>query len=357
MNGVRTGASFRLWCVLILLVIGGCSATDSPEARFDDYLSRLARTLDVSSPSSQAPPRLRYPDKRSLQLVIETPRTGWIGLFQLHRCGLVNLVSERNSILGRVAPPQDRLAYESRLLAGLKQCRTELDSKEDTADDRDLRRQLDALIEIKRRAVPRIFWNLTLADDAMAHLFSVAPPPLGLKASALGRASRQALTRLADAGRTLAEGGLLDASALSKSYEILEGSTYGGQLQSAALVAVARLDAATAMLQQRMARRPICFNAQPNRRARTLYTILREVYGPNVQSYLADLVRAGREWRAAVASLVDAQQVAPRPAFTAYETRTLSAKTGVWAALDTAIVRHTKSWQDAMGQCNLMPGE
>ena len=45
-------------CMTVL--IAGCSATDGPTARFDDYLPRLARTLgqDLTPPTPEPP----YPD-------------------------------------------------------------------------------------------------------------------------------------------------------------------------------------------------------------------------------------------------------------------------------------------------------
>lgn len=341
-----------------MLCIGGCGASDSPATRFDDYLARLARTLDVARPDP--PPRSArlYPDKRRLQWPVETPRTGWIGFFQLHRCGLVNLVSERNSILGRVAPAQDRLAYESTLLAGLIACRNRLtgDTARPTEEDREFIARLDELIQIKRQAVPRIFWNRTFGDDAMAHLFSLAGRAPTLTPTATGRESRRALERLAGAGETLAAGAVLQAKTLAIAYRQLEAATYGGQLQQAAIDAATALDAARTMIDSRLARRAVCFNNTPSRRGRTLETILRSVYGPRIQPYLADLVRAGRQWRHTVDHLIAVQRVAPPDVFTQYRRATLNADNGIWAALDTAIARHTRRWQDLLGECGLMPG-
>ena len=352
-TAVRT--PIALFMVLLCLLIGGCTAKDSPEARFDDYQDRLARTLEVVRPIAVAPSAQLYPGKRELQLALETPRTGWIGLFQLHRCGLVNLVSERNSILGRVAPAHQRLAYESKLLAGLQSCRT--DTADDKTADDDFKARLNELIAIKEQAVPAIFWNYTLGGDASAHLFSLAGRPPTATPTAAGRDSRAALEDLSSAGRRLADGETLDADELAAIYQRLESSTYGGQLQSAAISATAALDAARAMIDRRLARRPVCFNGRPSRRGRTLQTILLQVYGPGVQAYLADLVRAGREWRAAVATLVDVQRVPLPQTWTAYQQATLAPDSGVWARLDTAIHRHTKRWQDMLGDCGLMPGQ
>ncbi|MES1923884.1 hypothetical protein T31B1_01135 [Salinisphaera sp. T31B1] len=338
-----------------MCVIGGCTGQDSPETRFDDYLARLARTLDTPRPSPSAPVARAYPDKRRLQRPVETPRTGWIGLFELHRCGLVNLVSERNSILGRVAPAHQRLAYESQLLAGLTRCRKELSAEAATADP-DFVDRLDTLIARKRDAVPRIFWNRTLGGDAVIHVFSLAGRPPGLTPTASGRATRQAIGALASAGDALARGDRLDADTLAGFYRTLEASTYGGQLQIAAIRAIQSLDSATAMLTERMARRPICFNQRPNRRGRTLQTILLEVYGPEVQSYLADLVRAGHQWRAAVDRLVDAQRTPVPASFRTYWQATLATDSGLWPRLNTAIEDHTRQWQTLLGDCGLMPG-
>lgn len=350
----RARTAIAVFVMLLSLSVAGCAGNDSPEARFDDYLSRLARTLDVARPALAVPTARLYPAKRDLQLPVEAPRTGWIGLFQLHRCGLVNLVSERNSILGRVAPAHERLAYESELLAGLLACRADLASE--GGDDVEFSASLDELIAIKRQAVPRIFWNRTLGGDGAAHLFSLAGRPPSTTPTAAGRDSRAALEVLTQAGQRLANGATLRADELASTYQRLENSTYGGQLQRAAIDAAAALNTARTLIERRLARRPICFNGQPSRRGRTLQTILLEVYGPRVQAYLADLVRAGRQWRATVSALVGVQRVPIPSAWGAYRQATLAPDRGVWAQLDTAIRRHTERWQDMLGDCSLMPG-
>tara|TARA_Y100001968_G_scaffold295307_1_gene302581 strand:+ start:2195 stop:3250 length:1056 start_codon:yes stop_codon:yes gene_type:complete len=344
-------------CMTVL--IAGCSATDGPTARFDDYLTRLARTLgqDLTPPAPE--PRRHYPARRLLLRTVETPRTGWIGFFKLHRCGLVNLVSERNSILGRVAPPQARLAYEARLLAGLTRCRDGFDRDAlATADDddRDFVSHLDELIALKHQARGAMLWNQTFASAPMAHLFSVAGGDAGLAPSLAGRAPRAALAQLTSAARRLRADKPVNETALAEAYETLDASEYGGGLQISAIEATAALERASQLIRTRLAARPLCFNNKPNRRARVLRTILLEIYGTGVQSYLADLVRAGRLWRAAVDELIAVQGVTPDSAFMRYRDHTLRANGGVWADLDAAIEQHTQDWQHAMRQCDLMPG-
>mgnify|MGYP001966890636 CR=1 FL=1 len=354
-----TLAAALVTAALVTAIIGGCTGTDSPQARFDDYLTRLARTLDRDpEPATQLPRRL-YPARRDLRQPIDTPRTGWIGFFQLHRCGLVNLVSERNSILGRVAPPQARLAYEAQLLAGLTHCRAGFDRDTLAAaddDERDFVAHLDELIALKHQARGAMLWNQTFASAPMAHLFSVAGGDAGLAPSLAGRAPRAALAQLTSAARRLRADKPVNETALAEAYETLDASEYGGGLQIAAIESTAALERASQLIRTRLAARPLCFNNKPNRRARVLRTILLEIYGTGVQSYLADLVRAGRLWRAAVDELIAVQGVTPDSAFMRYRDHTLRANGGVWADLDAAIQRHTQDWQQAMRQCNLMPG-
>ena len=340
----------RLCALILILLIGGCSAADTPRARFDDYLARLARVLDTAVPPAQAPPPAAYPAKRALTRIVDTPRTGWIGLFELRRCGLVNLISKRNSILGRVAPPQRRLAYESRLLGGLQRCRTEIDA--DTA----LHARLNALIARKRASLPAVFWNATFADDALIGLFSLAGEASGLDPHTAGGPTRRALAGLAGAGEALSAARPLDADRLGDYYRTLESSEHGGALLQAAHAATGALERATRMLEARLARRPLCFEQRPNRRARVLQTVLLEIYGQRVQPYLSTLVRAGRDWRRAVGSLIAAQHVTIPPPFARYVRATLTGDDTPWTRLDAAIDAHTAVWQEALGQCGLMPG-
>lgn len=256
-----------------------------------------------------------------------------------------------------MAPPHVRLAYESRLLAGLKRCRA---SYEDTptanGDNMDFIARLDQLIAVKQDTLGAILWNRTWASPAMTHLFSIATGDAGLEPSARGRASRSALTRLTHALRTIRNEGVVTEQSLVEAYETLDTATYGGQIQNAALRAASALDQASALLSRRLARRPLCFDGRPNRRARVLRTILLDIYGQRVQPYLADLVRAGRLWRETTATLVAVQTVALPGAFRRYHQATLAGNTGVWARLDAAIAVHTETWQTALRQCSLMPG-
>lgn len=353
----RSRRRFAVRGGLILLLLGivftGCTPSDSPRGRFDDYLTRLARTLERDLPPTDTTRYVGYPARRVLRRPIEVPRTGWIGFFQLHRCGLVNLVAQRNSVLGRVAPPQARLAYEARLLAGLEQCRTEIPA-DDT--DNDFTERLDELIALKRSSLGATLWNKTWASASMAHLFSVAGGDAGLQPTLAGRASRRALSTLAGELAAITQGNPVSEAALASTYETLDKSEYGGALQIAANDAAKALERARAALETRLADRPLCFNKQPNRRSRILRTVLLDIYGQRVQPYLSDLVRAGRLWRAAVTDLVDAQPLTPATAFARYRSRTLAADSGVWARLDRAIETHTEAWQTALGQCDLMPG-
>lgn len=301
-------------------------------------------------PPARAKPPPAYPAKRALTRAVDTPRTGWIGLFELRRCGLVNLISKRNSILGRVAPPQRRLAYESRLLGGLERCRTEIDA--DTA----LHERLTALIARKRAGLPAVFWNATLANDALIGVFSLAGETNGLDPHAAGGPTRRALLGLAGAGEALTKARPLDAERLGDYYRTLESSEHGGDLLQAAYAATAALERATRMLEARLARRPLCFEQRPNRRARVLRTVLLDIYGQRVQPYLSTLVRAGHDWQRAVGALIAAQDVTLPPRFTRYARATLTGADTPWTRLDAAIDDHTAVWQDALGQCGLMPG-
>lgn len=350
----RSGLRGVLALLILCVVIGGCAPADSPTARFDDYLTRLARTLNRDLAPAITPTYRGYPQRRTLRQHVDTPRTGWIGLFELHRCGLVNLIAQRNSVLGRVAPPHTRLAYESRLLARLRACRVRQSVAGEA--DADFMSRLDALIARKQSGLGATLWNQSFATTSMAHLFSVAGDDAGLEPTLAGQASRRALAQLTGALRAIQHGQEVSAQTLAPAYETLDKSEYGGALQIAAVEAATALERARATLQTRLDARPICFNGRPSRRGRILRTILLDIYGQRVQPYLADLVRAGRLWRATVDGLIAAQDITPMSAFVDYRAETLAADTGVWARLDHAIAEHTDLWQSAMRQCDLMPG-
>ncbi|MDT0618925.1 DUF3080 family protein [Salinisphaera sp. P385] len=328
--------------ILIALLTAACGPADPME----DYADRVARVLD--QPVTPAAPSLpRYPRPRDRHLPVPPERTGWIGYFQLKRCGLLGLIGQRNSILGRVAPPARRLDYERTLLAGLRACRP--DTREAAADP-EFAARLDELIATKQAQLPNVIWNATLGADAVADAFSLAAGRLPVTTDVMPGESLAALAKLTRAARTPQP-----PETLEPAYRVLETRHYGGRLLQSVAAVTATLDAVTTAIEQRQDRRPLCFRGQANRQARIAETVLREFYIAGLQPHMAALSDAGRLWHEALDALFASQSVTVPEAITRYRDRALGESSRVWRHYRRASREHGQAWTELLDSCGLAP--
>jgi len=149
----------RLIATAFITILVGCSPT-TPSDTFAEYLTRVARVLDVDIPQSEFefPP---LPRKRDLAISIPSLSLGLLDSYQLRQCGLFQLIAEKNSVLGKVADEFRNYDYQIALLKGISVC---LDS------DRLEGPLEEALAEIyasKSKQLPWQQWNLVYASEAM----------------------------------------------------------------------------------------------------------------------------------------------------------------------------------------------
>ena len=73
---------------------------------------------------------------------------------------------------------------------------------------------------------------------------------------------------------------------------------------------------------------------------------------------MSDVSRARDALIAGFAELARQQQAVMPESFTPWYQRHLAADTrnSLWKELDQAMMRHTRHWQDLLGQCGLRPG-
>ena len=106
-----------IWLLAIVLV--GCDWTEDSFAPTQDDLDRIASILQ------QDPVNLPEPqiiDTQTSDLSFSDTRISFGNALELGECGLLPLIAERNSSLGRQKQESTRLIYEWTLKAGLDQC-------------------------------------------------------------------------------------------------------------------------------------------------------------------------------------------------------------------------------------------
>src|SRR5690606_30469889 len=106
--------------ILCLLLLAGCGPANDGLALQSDYLERLQRSLDATDFSafdSRSVSQYRLPPRRERLLALSELRIGLLDLvIDARRCPhLQQLISQRNSSLGKQLMPSQRLGYEGDL--------------------------------------------------------------------------------------------------------------------------------------------------------------------------------------------------------------------------------------------------
>ncbi|CAH0526024.1 DUF3080 family protein [Vibrio hippocampi] len=152
---------------LLSLLLGLLGCTPEPEKNMQRYMQRLANVMNVEAeplPASQLYP---IPAKRVLAREATQMTVGLLESYQLRHCGLLQLVSERNSILGKVADPFRQYAYQMAFIDVAQRC--VLSSELDTS----LAEQIQTAIDVKQQELmPIHFSNLVWTSNAMRKQFS-----------------------------------------------------------------------------------------------------------------------------------------------------------------------------------------
>jgi hypothetical protein len=343
---------FRSVLAIILLApnLTACSPRDG-EALWEDYLQRLERLTGISTPAAEPARRARYPAHRELVQPVKEQRTGLLRYIRLLDCDLMELVSARNSSLGRVQAASFRLDHELRFIAGAEICLADgrLES------DAEMRDWLQGVITEKRDDLVRRGWNLTFAGPELNGFFRQRPVPADQPAPAEWPATVHALEQLTVLTGRLAETppATLD-KAVEQALETLDKSSAAGQVLDALALADRDLKRAVGMLDQVNTER-LCPHGRASERARHLHNIFMTVYAGRVQPWLADLSRAAAPLADATLALRHSQSgILDSPLDSWLDAQ--FGNDGLLPAYQQALMQHSRAWQRVLGACGLMPG-
>ncbi|MGR5484765.1 DUF3080 domain-containing protein [Vibrio alfacsensis] len=152
----------RILPLFSIILLSGCSEWLTPEkAVFQKYHQRLATVLEVSASTIEESAAVTIPDKRVLFHDLPRVSLGLLESYQLRRCGLFNLIAQKNSPLGKVQDSFYDFDYQTSLLRTLHGCLTHHAlSKEDQSKLNDVYTQ-------KWEHFPTHLDNLLLTSDAM----------------------------------------------------------------------------------------------------------------------------------------------------------------------------------------------
>ncbi len=341
-----------LACALLVLLLAGCNPFSEARPMMDEYVERVGRVLETEPALSEIPPSEQMPRRRNRVLPMPELELGMLDFLSLYGCELQYVVGEKNSVMGRVMQPLNRLRYEIRFIRAAGECL-------DTVEDEELQDVLEQAIASKRESLPIAIWNATWGVEEVETLFTLAKGeyPVETKGplSDLARDARQ----LNKAVAALLEQNLeVDLGFWGGVHQRWQAEYRAGQLINSARLVTTRLLDASRLIQQRLNTRPLCLNGKPNNQSDIVQSMFFSVYIGKIQPYLADLRRARTDLIEPLSELATMQEEAMPEEFQEWSRFALALQgpESVWANLDSAVERHTKAWQTLLEQCGLRPG-
>lgn len=337
------------------LLLAGCNPFSEAEPMMAEYLDRLGRVLDtpVTEPAS-LPDATVMPRRRDRVLEMPELELGMLDFLSLYGCELQFVVGEKNSVMGRVMQPLNRLRYEVRFIQAAEACLPEID------DDDELKAGLTDAIESKRESLPIAIWNATWATEELERLFTLAKGyyPVGEGQAPVSDLVND-LQRLERMVESLGAGDLdVSLDGLGAIQQRWQAEFRAGQLINSARLLTSYLNAGTGIIQGRLDDRPLCLNGKPNNQSDIVQSFFFSVYIEKVQPYMSDVSRARDTLIAEFSELAAGQSDIMPASFERWYQRHLNqeAEVSLWRELDDALATHTRHWQQLLEQCGLRPG-
>ena len=337
---------------VVVLLLAGCNPFSDARPMMDEYVDRVARVLDVEPEFSEIPAAERMPRRRNRVLPMPELELGMLDFLSLYGCELQYVVGEKNSVMGKVMQPLNRLRYEVRFIRTAGDCL-------ETTEDEKLQDVLKQAIASKRETLPIAIWNATWGVEEVETLFTLAKGEYPVEAKDLLSDLARDAGQLNNAVQALLEQNLdVDLGFWGEVHQRWQAEYRAGQLINSARLVTARLGDATRVLRQRLDNRPLCLNGKPNNQSDIVQGMFFSIYIGKVQPYLAELRRARTDLIEPLSELAAMQiDVMPKHFQKWYQSALATeGRENVWTSLDAAVNSHTKGWQALLEQCGLRPG-
>lgn len=317
----------------------------------DEYVERVGRVLDVEPAFSEIPPAKQIPRRRHRVLPMPELELSMLDFLSLYACELQYVVGEKNSVMGKVMQPLNRLRYEVRFIQSAGECLK-------TVEDEDLQGVLKEAIRSKRESLPVAIWNATWGAEEVETLFSLAKGYYPVEAAGpVSDLSREAHQLNKSVAQLLEQNLEVDLGFWGQVHQRWQAEYRAGQLINSAHLVTTRLEDATRVMEQRLENRPLCLNGRPNNQSEIVQSMFFSVYIGKIQPYLADLRRARTDLIEPLSELAGMQTSHMPVHFQQWYELTLAPEgsNSLWAKLDKAVTGHTKGWQALLEQCGLRP--
>ena len=338
---------WQLSLILCVAVLCGCTG-DAAQHRFDDYRTRLARSLKLDAEKAVEPiAPARRPRKRDMLLEQGRSQISVLDFLRLYDCALGEVIGERNSILGKVAPASQLLFNDLAFLQHAPVCIAQLQGKKnDTLADK-----LTEAVNIKREGLAKSIANATLASDEFSGLWRV---PVALDRFPVNGGSL-VIVELHYVESQVALWMSGDFSHDPARFENALGKLrYGdaGSLIAAAVLTQSQLESANQTALSRREGRPLCFNEKPSNQGRILRRVVDKFFAGEIQAWLSRVNALRYDLLAPYQALETHLNEAQSPAYRQWrEQRDMQL-----AWLSSAPRQHVETILPILESCGLAPG-
>ncbi|MBU2955130.1 DUF3080 domain-containing protein [Marinobacter sp. F3R08] len=345
---------YRAITPVLALILAGCNPFSEAGPMMDEYVERLARVLEAPPQFSEIDSANQLPRRRDRVLTVPELDMGMLDFLSLYGCELQYVVGEKNSVMGRVMQPLNRLRYEVRFIEAARECLPEI-------EDEDFSDELEEAIESKLESLPIAIWNATWGVEEIEKLFTLAKGyyPVAAEGNPVSDLAVDIDRLNAAVARLRADDLTVSLEFAGSVHQRWQAEYRAGQLINSALLLTARLQDGTRLLMQRIEGRPLCLNGQPNNQSDIVQNMFFSVYIEKIQPYMSSVRQARTALIEPFEHLARIQTDVMPERFADWYQRHLSqdAPKGLWQELDAAMMEHTRAWQELLGQCGMRPGD
>ncbi len=344
---------YRLLMVLLAsTMLSGCDPFSAPDSTLDEYVQRLARVLEVDVSPSQPVGAERLPRRRDRVLAMPELDMNMLDFLSLYGCQLQYVVGEKNSIMGRVMQPLNRLRYEVSFIRAAEDCLPTLDRKS-------LANDLKKAIASKRASLPVAVWNATWGVEEAESLLTFAKGAVPIEPQVAGLAQSASDLKYLDqvVGDLLAGDLSVSLGRVGRVHQHWLSDHSAGQVINSARQLIARLRDATRLIDRRLEQRPLCLDGKPSAEFSVVRGLFFNIYVGKVQPYLGRVQRVRESIIKPLRQLAEQQASVMPGAFRVFYRRDLAdeGSHSLWWQLDEATKAHTRAWQRLLEQCGQRP--
>ncbi|MGB0664806.1 MAG: DUF3080 family protein [Pontibacterium sp.] len=341
-------------------LLSACGPANPGLDLLEDYLYRLSNTLDTPIDNDLSPaPLPLYPTAKVNRFTFDPLTQGVIEVFELGYCeGILDLIAQRNSSLGKVMRPSAQYRYELSFFDKIQRCHQK--AEQDPEIEPELKNTIASIADQKRQQLPAVAWNSLFSSEEIDQQFDrtaqlIAPPEEKGQAAGIPELAN-GFTRLSALALSATQTPFeypSDSATNESYYEALYRQPIMGELHNSLNALTLTMERATAALKHRTETKPLCRPGLYSKQAPILANVFDRYYLGGFQPYLAHIHRLAQS---TLVPLADAYAALPKPeGFITFGDQQISTThpDSVWLRYINARDQHTKAWQRILRDCNI----